>query len=113
MSNDELRITVDEDGPPSEAQALQARLSFEEAVRRTLGATVSVKVGAITQQLADTYEKVTAAIKSLPKESHGCSLQTVSFTLTVSSSGEVSLPSTVKGQLQGQTGLTFTVSKVS
>jgi hypothetical protein len=114
MSGDEIRVIVDEETRPREdTSRLQARPSFEEAVRRTFESSVSMTVTGMRDQLASMYEKVTAAIEALPKESHGCSLQAVSFTLAISSSGEVSLLSAIKGKLEGQTGFTFTIQKVS
>lgn len=112
MKKEEIKITLD-DAPASEdiKQSLQARPSFEDAVRRTLGSTVNVSLGTISEQLLDTYDKVTSLIASLPQDSHGCKLQTISFTLMYTSSGEVSLLSAVKGQISGQTGITFTISK--
>lgn len=114
MSDDRVRVIVDDDvAQDVDNTSLQARPSFEEAVRRTLVTSISLKLDGLTAQLTETYEKVAAAIAELPQESHGCRLQTVSFTLTVSSSGEVSLLSAVSGKLEGQAGLQFTIQKVS
>jgi hypothetical protein len=116
MSDDAIIKVLVDDAPafaPSTAlRGLEARPSFEDAVRKAMGATITtMTVDSLTSELVGTYEKVTRAIEALPKESHGCSLQSVSFSLGISSSGEVSLFSAVSGRLEGQTGLTFTVQK--
>lgn len=63
MRDGEIRVIVDDVAPALEGSAiLHARPSFEDAVRRTLGNSVSLAVSGIAAQLADTYDKVTAAI---------------------------------------------------
>lgn len=114
MEDRQIRILTD--GPESLSEEIQstglnAMPSFETALRRTVEKAVSLSVDAIVEQLTSTYKKVTETIGALPPASSGCKLQTVSFTLTISSSGEVSLLSTAKGKLDGVTGLTFVIAR--
>jgi hypothetical protein len=104
-----IRVLVD-DAQQTEASSRAARPSIEDLLRSAAGKTVEMEVEALAEQVAAAYAKVLSTLSSLPT-AEAFHLQSVGFTLSIDSTGGVSLASAMSGAVKTQAGLTFVITK--
>jgi hypothetical protein len=74
---------------------------------------VDISVSAVTQNLSSLLTRMLNAVSACPVENDAWAVETVRFTVAVTSKGELSVVSVVKGEFDGQSGLEFTLKRRS
>lgn len=110
MTN-KIKILVDE-ASVSEKQSRpiegkEARPSLESFIRSTGGRLIELESGILSEAISETYSSIVSALSNLPSSSRQFKIQSISFTLSIDSTGSVSLVSTVSSAVKAQTGITF------
>ncbi|HEU0047537.1 MAG TPA: hypothetical protein VFQ43_08030 [Nitrososphaera sp.] len=72
---------------------------------------VDLGVDTVTQNLATLLGSVLTAVSSCPVENDKWNVETVRFTVAMTGAGEVSIISVVRGEISGETGLEFTLTR--
>ncbi|MCB9143752.1 MAG: hypothetical protein H6635_00155 [Anaerolineales bacterium] len=106
MDKKKVRVLVDN----PEAEIKSARPSLEELVRTPFGKTIEFETSVLAERLSSTYATLVDIISELPLSGNNYQANTVSFTLGIDASGDVSIVSTVSGGVKTQVGLTFTLT---
>ena len=108
MSNT-LKVLVDGPSNP-DVVTRAARPSLEDLLGSVAGKAIEMDVHAMGKALSSAYGKVLESLSNLPSR-EGYNLQSVSFSLVIDATGEISLASTVSGTLKTQAGLTFVITR--
>jgi hypothetical protein len=74
---------------------------------------VDISASAVTHNLASLLTRMLKAVSACPVENDAWTVDTVRFTVAVTSKGELSVVSVVRGEFDGQSGLEFTLKKRS
>ncbi|MBI3242349.1 MAG: hypothetical protein HYZ49_08660 [Chloroflexi bacterium] len=103
---DTIRVLTD-DFSNLEVKGALPGLGIDKALQ------VAVDVGrdSLKKSIDEILEEILHILSNAPLESDKLEVSEIKFTLSVNSSGEVSLVSLAKGSLGGQTGLEFTIVK--
>jgi hypothetical protein len=101
-----LIFTGAEAEPP--ANGRRTRSGIEDFARRTADRAVEVSTNALKGSVLQAYRNCLDIIQTLPENSDGAVLETVTFSLAVNGEGQVGLLSTA-AKVGTQVGLTFQV----
>ena len=101
-----LIFTSTEAEPPAEVR--RTRSGFDDIPRRAADRAVEVSTNALKSSVLQAYRNCLDIIETLPENSGGAVLETVTFSLAVNGEGQVGLLSTA-AKVGAQVGLTFQV----
>lgn len=75
--------------------------------------SVDIAVETFTDNISDLLTKMLDAVSSVPIENDKWSVDSVRFTVAITSKGSLSVVSVIHGELGGQSGLEFTLRRKS
>ena len=105
-----LRVTVDANEPKQDDYLVKGATSPLDALVGMSSKVIDVEVEALSKHIESTYAAVVAAISALPESDGRFVLKDVTFTLSVDSTGGVSLFSVMSGNARALAGLTFKIT---
>jgi hypothetical protein len=107
MQDDATILIFTETGtePPADTRRMRG---VDDVVRRTADRAVEVSTNALKRSVLQAYRNCLDIIETLPENSGGAVLETVTFSLAVNGEGQVGLLSTA-AKMGAQVGLTFEV----
>lgn len=107
MQDDATILVFTETGtePPADTRTMRG---VDDVARRTVDRAVRVSTDALKRSVQQAYRNCLDIIQTLPGNSGGAVLETVTFSLAVNGEGQVGLLSTA-AKVGAQVGLTFQV----
>ncbi len=108
MNNKKISVIVDSEKQTTEYKS--ARPPIETILKKGVFKTVDFETSALKKSISCCLASILEVLSDLPTKHKGVTMESISFSLSVSCSGKISLVSALSAEGSTNTGLTFTFS---